>query len=595
MDNLALQAMVCELQPVVVGQTIQRVKLRDEAPATLCLNLRSSGDLVFGLFSSFPLCFLSRNDLALESHISEQSTLLRKLLTRAKFISIKKLIGDRVIFFELEIHQSGPSRRKLVLVFELFSSHSNILVVDDTQQVLFSLRRPKGLRVSGPEVYRTPVSKSGIQCDRISQEEFERVVSLHHGHGFPQAASRLASVLGLSQTALREILFPGAEPGVESWLRLQSMISQVNHGPYCPQVYVLKANLQAPEIAGKEKTEEQTVKTGKWVVTPFPFRSLREFSTRTFPTMSDACEYVFVQLREQYKFGALRHASVSLIQQALKKKSRLLRNVQDDLAKYQGYLICKKYADLLYAQKESGPPGVSCLKTMDLFDSSLREIEIPLDPKLSLIQNANRFSLLFQKANRAFPRVLKRVGELETELAELRGVLDQLIAARNIEQLETVTAENQEATSLQKKALKLPVASRSREKGTANSDVRVLQRKVARFFVSTEGMEILVGKSNRDNDTLTQRIAKPEDFWFHVAGYSGSHVVMRNPKKLVVPPQQSLLEAAQLAAYFSQARNAPKVEVHYSQRKYVSKPRGGKPGLMQLKEYKSVLVRPGLL
>jgi len=594
MDNLALQAIIWELRPAIVGQTIQRVRLRDEAPAILCLSLCSSGDLVFGFFPSLPLCFLSRNDLGLESRISEQSTLLRRLLVGARFISIKKQIGDRIVFFELENHRSAPSRQKLTLVLELLPCHANVLIVEHTQQVLFSLRRPKGLWISGPELYRSPVSKSEIQCDRISREEFERLLLLHHGSGFSGPASSLASVLGLSQTTLHEILFPGTDP-VESWERLQSMIRQVDQGSYCPQVYGLQANSRAPEIASKEKTEQETVKVERWVVTPFPFRSLREYFSRAFPTMSDACEYVFMQLREQCRFAALRRASIPSIQQALKKKSQLLRNLQDDLAKHRDYAICKKYADLLYAQKESGPPGVSYLKTIDLFDSSLREIEIPLDPKLSLIQNANRFSLLFQKANRALPRVLQRVGELETELTELRRLLDQLSAARNVEQLEAVTAEKQEVIPLQKKTLELPAASRLRGKGTAGSDIRLLQRKVARRFVSTEGMEILVGKSNRANDTLTQRIAKADDFWFHVAGYSGSHVVLKNPKKLGAPPQQSLLEAAQLAAYFSQARNAPKVEVHYSQRKFVSKARGGKPGLMQLKEYKSVMVRPGLL
>jgi hypothetical protein len=342
MDNLTLQAMVRELQPAIVGQTIQRVKLSNEAPVTLCLNLRSSGDLVVGLFPSLPLCFLSRNDLALESRASEQSTLLRKLLTGARFISIKKEIGDRVVFFELENHRSVPPRQRLTLVLELLSNRSNILVLEHTQQVLFSLRRPKGLYVSGPNLYRPPVSKSGIQFDRMSREEFEQLVLLHHGCGIPGPTAALASALGLSQITLREILFPGPEPGMENWERLQFMIHQLNQGPYCPQVYGLKATSQSAEIAGEGKTEERTVIAERWVVTPFPFQSLREFSSRSFPTMSDACEHVFVQLREQHWFAALRRASIPSVQQALKKKSRLLRNMRDDLARYQGYVIYNK-------------------------------------------------------------------------------------------------------------------------------------------------------------------------------------------------------------------------------------------------------------
>jgi len=124
---------------------------------------------------------------------------------------------------------------------------------------------------------------------------------------------------------------------------------------------------------------------------------------------------------------------------------------------------------------------------------------------------------------------------------------------------------------------------------------RTLERKIARSFISSDGLKILVGKSSKDNDVLTLKVAKGDDFWFHVAGYGGSHVILKNPEKLVKPPSPSLLEAAQLAAYFSQARNAPKVEVHYTQKKFVLKPKGAKPGLVRLKDYKSVSVRPRLL
>ena len=117
---------------------------------------------------------------------------------------------------------------------------------------------------------------------------------------------------------------------------------------------------------------------------------------------------------------------------------------------------------------------------------------------------------------------------------------------------------------------------------------------MAKSFVSSEGLEILVGRSSKDNDVLTLKIARNDDFWLHVAGYGGSHVVLRNPAKLPIAPKQSLLEAAQLAAYFSQARNAPKVEIHYTQKRFVSKPRGAKPGLVRLKEYNSILARPQL-
>ena len=104
--------------------------------------------------------------------------------------------------------------------------------------------------------------------------------------------------------------------------------------------------------------------------------------------------------------------------------------------------------------------------------------------------------------------------------------------------------------------------------------------------------EILIGKGARENDELTFEVAGPEDFWFHVADYSGSHVVVRNPNKEKELAESILVKAAQLAAYFSQARNSSKIEVHYTKRKHVTKPRRAKPGLVRLLEFKSIKVEP---
>jgi len=111
-------------------------------------------------------------------------------------------------------------------------------------------------------------------------------------------------------------------------------------------------------------------------------------------------------------------------------------------------------------------------------------------------------------------------------------------------------------------------------------------------LIKIENREVLIGRSGRDNDELTFSVAEPEDLWFHVAEYSGSHVVVRNPGKEKELDESVLVKAAQLAAYFSQARNSSKVEVHYTKRKHVTKPRRAKAGLVRLLEFKSIKVEP---
>jgi predicted ribosome quality control (RQC) complex YloA/Tae2 family protein len=110
--------------------------------------------------------------------------------------------------------------------------------------------------------------------------------------------------------------------------------------------------------------------------------------------------------------------------------------------------------------------------------------------------------------------------------------------------------------------------------------------------VMVDGWEVIIGKGDADNDTLTFKVATGLDFWLHVASVPGSHVIIRNPDKISEPPREVLERAAQLAAFFSKARDGGKVEVHWCRVADVSKPRGFAPGKVMLKTYKSLRVYP---
>ena len=116
---------------------------------------------------------------------------------------------------------------------------------------------------------------------------------------------------------------------------------------------------------------------------------------------------------------------------------------------------------------------------------------------------------------------------------------------------------------------------------------------VARRFTSPDGMEVLVGRTARDNDTLTFQIASQRDFWLHVAGCPGSHVIVRNPEGRSTLPRETLRYAAVLAARHSKARSAGQVSVHVAQVKDVTKPKGAPPGQVSLKRYRSVRASVG--
>ena len=111
-------------------------------------------------------------------------------------------------------------------------------------------------------------------------------------------------------------------------------------------------------------------------------------------------------------------------------------------------------------------------------------------------------------------------------------------------------------------------------------------------YRTLEGWDVLIGRTSDGNDHLTVHLARPEDYWFHAHGCPGSHVVLRRGKGPNEPSKATLEEVAAWSAFYSKARTAGKVPVNYTQKKYVRKPRGSKPGLVTIEREKTLLVRP---
>lgn len=127
----------------------------------------------------------------------------------------------------------------------------------------------------------------------------------------------------------------------------------------------------------------------------------------------------------------------------------------------------------------------------------------------------------------------------------------------------------------------------------SNADAGIWHGKaVARRVVSPDGLTILVGRTAMDNDILTFKLGSPRDFWLHVAGESGSHVIVRNPAGLERPPRDTLRLAAALAAGYSKARRGGRVAVHVATCADVGKPRGAPAGQVTLTRFKTVHTLP---
>jgi predicted ribosome quality control (RQC) complex YloA/Tae2 family protein len=306
--------------------------------------------------------------------------------------------------------------------------------------------------------------------------------------------------------------------------------------------------------------------------------ALPPFDQGSCASLSEAADDYYRRLEAARAFTARSTAIAARIKGAIDKRRKLYRNLERDLAAHGDAEDHRRMGELLLANIATAQRHGRMVALTDYYAEGAPVIEIEVDENRSLQEEAARRFARYAKTKRAAAEISRRLSALEAELGSLearRAELERAIARRDEAALDALD---------ETKRMEAPVPrSRARSKETKISG--------ARRYRSSDGYEILVGRAAHDNDHLTFRVARPHDWWLHAADYPGSHVIVRNPSRGELP-HRTLVEAAQLAAHFSQARQDPKVAVHYSQRKFISKPKGTAPGLVRLSSFRSITVEP---
>jgi predicted ribosome quality control (RQC) complex YloA/Tae2 family protein len=293
-------------------------------------------------------------------------------------------------------------------------------------------------------------------------------------------------------------------------------------------------------------------------------------------TLSETLDEHFQKLDEKESFETLAAAARRKNRNEISKLRRLAKNLEADLAQHGDAEKWKRYGDLLLANQSSAERKGDFVFVKDLFEESAPTIGIEVDENDSLPDAAQKYFRKYTKARNAAAEIGLRLESIQVQIdkAERSGAeIENAIDSRDIEFLKNLVdaKQPQKSTSNRRPVPRLPPGIRS--------------------FHSTDGFEILVGKKAVDNDVLTFKVAQSRDTWMHAADYPGSHVVIRNPDRKEIP-QRTMMEAAQLAAFYSQGKKQPKAAVHFTVKKFVNKPKGAVPGLVRLASFKTILVEP---
>lgn len=297
----------------------------------------------------------------------------------------------------------------------------------------------------------------------------------------------------------------------------------------------------------------------------------------TAASYSAAADTYYRQLESAHEFDRLAAGLIARVRKEISRRKKLKTNLIKDLAGHGNPEEHKRVGDLLLANIATASRVGNTVSVTDYYAEGAPCVELEVDENLTLPEAAGAYFSRYTKAKRAVSEIAERLDQLDAELKEMGEKLLRLetaIASRDVAAL----------AEFEEKKAKSPLL---RKKQKASPTLPGMRR-----YLSSDGYEVLVGRSARDNDQITFHVAKPNDLWLHAGDYPGSHVIVRNSSRDDIP-HRTIIEAAQLAAKFSQASNDLKVSIHYTRRKFLTKPKGSAPGLVRLSRFKTITVEPG--
>lgn len=561
LDAICLQAVVKEIAPALVDSCIE--KIQQPARDQLVLLLRGNRRL-----------FICANPNQPRIHMTEQlrdnpsqppmfCMLLRKHIGNGRIVAVEQSPLERVVTLAIEATDEMGEQSRFSLILEAMGRNTNLILTDKENRIVDCLRRvdlemSQVRQVLPGLFYELPPKQEKCDPLTVTEDDFFRL--LRDGESAEQQLT--AKFTAISPLIAREIVY-AAQGDSDSCVvddRLWRSFAQWQEN-----------------VKSKNFTPNVLLRQGK----PFDFtyRSIAQYGSygesvaqESFSTLLDT----FYSRREQAE--RVKQRGQELVKAATNARDRVRRKIalrEKEYAQTQDRETLRIRGELITANLYRMERGQRVLEAQNYYEESCPTVEIPLDVRLSPQENAAKYFKQYNKAKTAEKMLTELITAGKEELQYLESVLQELQLAESEQDFMDIRAELEAGGYLRKQGKKGGSFQRPSK---------------PREFRSTAGLRILVGRNNRQNDRLTTKDAQKWDLWLHTQKIHGSHVILCTDG--VEPDEQSVLEAAQIAAYFSQGREGDKVAVDYTPVKFVKKPAASRPGMVIYTTYKTMYVTP---
>ena len=568
LDAICLRAVLHELRPQLIGARIDKVQqpARDQIVLLLRGNLR----LLLNAGANQPRIQLTNILRDNPAQPPMFCMLLRKHLVGARVLAIEQPDLERMVILTLQCTDEFGEISQKQLVLECMGRRSNLVLLDTQGRIVECLRRVDADLSAARQLlpglfYRLPTPLDKLSL--LTQEDDS--IALARRGGEEEAAVDkwvLDHYTGISPLIARELAFRAGGATDVRFGALNGAQRETLAQEFADTASAIKEDRYTPVILYRNSKPVD-----------FTYRLIAQYGAETqVETREDFSSLLdeFYDARERQELSARRgreltHAATV----ARDRMARKAENLKRDYAATQKRDEFRLRGDLITANLYRMKGGERVLQAENYYEDGCPLIDIPLDPLLTPQQNAAKNYKQYNKLKTAEFHLREQIEKAENERAYLESVLQELAQAETEQEFNEIRRELQETNYLKK-------SSGKKEQKRAFAP---------RTFKTSGGFEVLVGRSNVQNDQLTKKADK-RDYWFHTQHIHGSHVILRCA--WLTPGDEDLREAAMLAAYFSQAKEISGVPVDYCPVKFVKKPAGARPGMVTYDNYRTLYVTP---
>lgn len=556
-DGLFTKAMVDELSRSLKGGRINKV--HQPYKNEVILTIRANGvnqKLLLSAHPSYARVQLTNEGYDNPSEPPMFCMLLRKHIEGYILEDLYQVENDRMIIFEIKGRNEIGDISYKQLIIEIMGRHSNIVLVDKSRNVIldsikhisFAINSHRAIMPGQPYIY--PPEQNKTNPFMVSEEEVLRKIDFNSGKLDRQLVEHFA---GTSPLFAKEVIFHSGIANRTTVPRaFISLVKKIEKGELSPAIMT---------TGGKESFYL------------FPLDHLKG-EIKSYSTLSEMLDRFYFGKAERDRVKQLGNDIERFIINEKEKNEKKIEKLERTLQEAERSEQYQRYGELLTANLYAAKKGMKEIEVLNYYDELGGTLAIPLDPRKTPSENAQKYFSKYQKAKNAVSVVEEQIEKARLEVEYFDNLLQQVQAAspKDIQEIREELVEGGYVRERQKRS----------GKKVQNA------KPVLDHFLSTDGTDIIVGKNNKQNDYLTNKLAARDEIWLHTKDIPGSHVVIRSKE----PSDETILEAANLAAYFSKARNSSSVPVDFTKVRFVKKPSGAKPGFVIYDSQQTVYVTP---